>query len=330
MLLNKAQIENVKILKQIRRNLKDKKRGCMVDGCKENAINSHLLQRHGILNNIIEDGHMMELRPNDMFKWNREESPIVFKRVGLNDAISYPLFCNHHDTEIFAEIENSAPDLYSYRTRLLFSYRAICADEYKKRFEAEYFDRIINSRTLDFDHTYMCKFRDSFCAGVRDLCQFKSIILEELASPSHRMEFVHLEFPRFPVYASSPFSYETNLNKLYSSDMWDGGVIHIIPLNDKLHILWGYLKDSLNKDMEEYINKWRNVNKESLGVLLTDLFTQRIEIFGMSPSLYRSINKINVEKYFKSQLKSYQTYDMNLCVDFNMFEGDVWDNYNLL
>lgn len=82
--------------------------------------------------------------------------------------------------------------------------------------------------------------------------------------------------------------------------------------------------------MEEYINKWRNVNKESLGVLLTDLFTQRIEIFGMSPSLYRSINKINIEKYFKSQLKSYQTYDMNLCVDFNMFEGDVWDNYNLI
>ena len=111
--------------------------------------------------------------------------------------------------------------------------------------------------------------------------------------------------------------------------MWDGGVVHLIPLNDKLHILWGYLKDSLNKDMEEYINKWRKANKESLGVLLTDLFAQRIEIFGMSPSLYRSINRINIEKYFKNQLKSYQTFNISRCVDFNMFEGEMWENYNL-
>ena len=47
---------------------------------------------------------MVELRQNDMFKWNPKEAPIIFKRVGLNEAISYSLFCNSHDMEIFADI----------------------------------------------------------------------------------------------------------------------------------------------------------------------------------------------------------------------------------
>lgn len=69
------------------------------------TINSHLLQRHGVLDNIIEDGHMYELRVRDIFKWSKDVPPVVFKKVGLNDAISYPLFCNHHDTELFLDIE---------------------------------------------------------------------------------------------------------------------------------------------------------------------------------------------------------------------------------
>lgn len=327
---SKTQIENIKIIKQIRRNLENKKRECMVDDCKAHAINSHLLQRHGILDNIIESGHMVELRQNDMFKWNPKEAPIIFKRVGLNEAISYPLFCNSHDTEIFADIEKVTLDLYSYRNRLLFSYRAICADEYKKNLEAEFMARIMASKTLNFSNVEVSKLKDGFYAGANDLSHFRSIVLDELTSPSNRLEFVHLEYPLFPVYASSPFSYETDINKLSSSEMWDGGVVHIIPLKDKLHVLFGYLKDSLNIDMEAYLNKWKNADKDCLGIMLTDLFTQRIENFGMSPSLYRSINKRNIEKYFKTQLLSYMAYDMNHCTDFNMFEGDIWDNYNFL
>lgn len=329
MTLTKEQRESIQILKNIRHNLHNRRRECMVEDCKEKAINSHLLQRHGILDNIIEDGHMIELRPNDMFKWNPKESPIEFKLIGLNNAISHPLFCNCHDTEIFADIEKNNPDLYAYRNRLLFTYRAICADEYKKRFEVEFIDRIIASSSLRINYHDMKYAKLGYMAGIKDLSQMRSLVLDELNFPSDRFEFVHLEYPYFLIYASSPYSFETDRDKYNSSDLWDGGVVHIIPLKEKLHIIGGYLKGALNRDMNEYISKWKNADKKTLGLLLTDLFCQRIEGFGMSISLYRSISKNNIRKYFEFQKTTYQTYDMNGYADFNMFEGDIWNTYNI-
>ena len=77
------------------------------------------------------------------------------------------------------------------------------------------------------------------------------------------------------------------------------------------------------------MSKWKNADKKTLGLLLTDLFCQRIEGFGMSISLYRSISKNNIRKYFEFQKTTYQTYDMNRYADFNMFEGDIWNTYNI-
>lgn len=329
MALTKEQREIVKILKGIRKNLNNKKKTCMVDGCENIAINSHILQRHGILDNIIENGHMIELRPNDMFKWSEDESPIEFKLVGLNDALSNPLFCNYHDTELFLDIEKGVPDLNNYRNILLFSYRAICADEYKKRFEAEFINRQIQSRTLNFDNKRLSAVRQAFLDGVRDLERMKNLILDEIKESNDRFEMVHLEYPFFPIYASSPFNFETNSDKLESPEMWDGGIIHIIPLDDKLHIIFVFPKECLNKDMETYIDKWKTADKTSLGNLLTDLFSQRIENFGMSPSLYKSINKNSIDKFFRFQLSSYNVYDMTNYADFNMFEGEMWDSYQI-
>lgn len=38
------------------------------------------------------------------------------------------------------------------------------------------------------------------------------------------------------------FSFETNVKKIYTSDLLTGAIIHIIPLQDKLHVVIGYLK----------------------------------------------------------------------------------------
>ena len=301
----------------------------MVNCCNDEAINSHILQRHGILDSIIEKGHMIELRPNDMFRWDANDSPIQFKKVGLNDALSHPLFCNHHDTELFIDIEKGIPDLTNDRNILLFSYRAICADEYKKRFEAEFINRQINSRTLNFDKNQLSELRNSFLDGVRDLEQIKNIVLDEINNPSDKFEVVRLNYPFFPIYASSPFSFETDIKKLNSSEMWDGGIIHIIPLKEKLHIIFVYLKESLSNDLKDYIDKWISADKTALGKLLTDLFSQRIENFGMSIPLYESLNQKKLNEFFRFQLSSYEIYDMTRYADFNIFEGDVWDAYDL-
>lgn len=96
---SKEDIEIKKVLAGINKNLDKKRWDCMVSGCYQRAINSHLLQRHGVLSNVVEKGHCYELREKDIFSWTKDTPPLEFKRCGIQDAISLHLFCNHHDRE---------------------------------------------------------------------------------------------------------------------------------------------------------------------------------------------------------------------------------------
>ena len=60
----KDNIERLKILSIITKKLDDKNQGCLFDGCSNVAINSHLLQKNGIINHIAEEGHIIQLEAN--------------------------------------------------------------------------------------------------------------------------------------------------------------------------------------------------------------------------------------------------------------------------
>jgi len=64
---------------------------------------------------------------------NEKEPPIIFERVGISNALSHPVFCQKHDTEIFKPIEQSNVEFDTYESFLLFSYRAICAEIRKNK-----------------------------------------------------------------------------------------------------------------------------------------------------------------------------------------------------
>jgi hypothetical protein len=92
------------IYQNIRKNVYGKKWPCMAETCEKIAINSHLLQKNGILGNLVEDGHLVQIKPNDLFKIEHGGF-VTFKTIGIDQVISYPLFCNEHDTTIFRSIE---------------------------------------------------------------------------------------------------------------------------------------------------------------------------------------------------------------------------------
>jgi hypothetical protein len=66
--MSKVDKERLKIMSNISKNVQNKEWNCLFKGCQDNAINSHLLQRNGILNNLIEDGHLIEIKANDFFE----------------------------------------------------------------------------------------------------------------------------------------------------------------------------------------------------------------------------------------------------------------------
>ena len=129
-------------------NLLNKKWKCLAEGCEENSINSHYLQRNGILNSIAENGHLVEIKLADIFKFEKNKIPISFNQIGIKKAFSKPLFCVKHDSEIFNEIEKKQIDFDSYKTFILLSYRVTSAELRKKEFAIERQKRLINAQTL--------------------------------------------------------------------------------------------------------------------------------------------------------------------------------------
>jgi len=63
-------------------------KNCMAPSCQIKAIQSHLLQRKGILNKITPNGHLCRLDVN-VFK----EGLRIFKRAGLLNTSTFRGFC---------------------------------------------------------------------------------------------------------------------------------------------------------------------------------------------------------------------------------------------
>lgn len=198
--MEKEYIEKVQKLSGQEKAIAKKKWLCMCPHCTNPAINSHLLQRHGVLSHIIEKGHLYEIGREDFYKWD-ENSPIKIKKVGLQQAISFPLFCNKHDTELFAPIEGDLIDFDDYHSQLLFSYRGLCSEIRKKEFN--------QIRNVAF---YEGVIKDAVTAGtdcgLNDLRYYKNLFEQELDFATQKFKFFHFSYPLIKVCTSGTASYE--------------------------------------------------------------------------------------------------------------------------
>lgn len=321
---NKEDIEIRKVLSGIKRNMDKKVWNCMVSGCNQKAINSHLLQRHGVLSYIVENGHCYELREKDVFSWTRDTYPVEFKRCGIQEAISLHLFCNHHDTDVFKPVESGVVDYDNYYNQLLLSFRSICAEIRKKEIIIERYKRYLGSNILQ---AYRGDSRDLLQAaingnetGLRDLVFYKDLFEKELANPADNFLFVHHTYPIKGLYASSSFTISNIEESFDMSEVLPNCIGHIIPNGDYSEFIFGYHKRHINNAIVEFVNGWTNLSNDSLGQKLTGWFTL-IEGWGMSPSLFKKIKTEDIERYYSLFDDSSLELDQNPNVGFNLFAG---------
>ena len=321
---SKEDIEIRKVFVGINKNLDKKKWDCMMSGCDQRAINSHLLQRHGVLSSVVEKGHCYELREKDVFSWTKNTQPFEFKRCGIQDAISLHLFCNHHDTEVFKPIELGVVNYDDYVNQLLLSFRSICAEIRRKEVIVEKYKRYLGSNILQSCwKERLCFFQDLINgneAGIKDLLYYKHIVEKELDSPQESFFFVHHTYPIKGLYASSSFTISNYEESIDKSVVIPNCIGHIIPNGDNSDFIFGYHKGHVNDAIVGFVNGWDNLDSESLGERLTGWFTL-IESWGISPSLYEKITPANLDRYF--ELLGNSSFDMNQSPDagFNMFSG---------
>ena len=308
----------LKIFSEINKHVNGKKWECIIDGCNESAINSHLLQKNGILNNVVENGHIIEMKMEDYFKWKPNKAPIRFVSKGVNDAFSLKLFCNNHDTRLFKDVENHPLDLKNYRNQLLLSYRVICAEIRKKEIGIEYNIRILNSRTLFgiIDKQSIELFVKGSKIGIEDLMHYKSLIEQELEKPNSQFLFEVYKYPLIQVFCAASFSISPEKQ---NQQPWKTVFIHGIPYDSNFYIIVGYHKDYVSDWILKYVQDWANLNEAKLEEKLTNLFATRVENWGISPNLFRTISKEKIDIFINFFQKNTMSYDENLKLDLNLF-----------
>ncbi len=123
-------------------------RTCIYPGCADqSAPRSHTIQKAGPLSFIAEGSHVVAPR----FASNSEYSIV---RVGLNDASTFPGFCQRHES-VFHEFEANG-EIKSERDIFLQVFRTICREIAVKQIQIEQVvkvrethDRLVSSKGME-------------------------------------------------------------------------------------------------------------------------------------------------------------------------------------
>ena len=324
--MNKDQREKAKVIAGIQKNIRNKKWTCILDDCNDPAINSHLLQQHGVLTEICNaDNHFYEIRTTNANSWKEDEPPVQFKLVGMKEAISLHLFCNKHDTQLFSSIEQQMVDFDDYNSQLLFCLRTAYSEIRKKEAANELYKRMLNANTLDLGYSSKQLLKDTILLnelGIEDVKKDIAVIDQELKTPTNRMAFVHKVYDKQEIYSTTIVSYDPTITNVKDpKQKLDTFFFNVIPFVNELHVLIGYDTNDTNGSIERYVAKWRNCEKSDLGVMLTGIFASKIENWGMSVSLYQQITETKRKEYISLFSSKMDEFPEVLTTSFNLFEG---------
>lgn len=309
------------IIAEIYKNVRKVKWCCLHDNCGNTAINSHLAQRKGILNELIVDGHLIQLKVRDANVWNKE-APFGFKKIGIDQAISGPIFCDTHDSGLFKELEENKLPLDSYKAFLLFSYRTLCAEIRKKEIGLEQYRRVLRSSTLEgkIDKDSIKQLVTGSNLGIRDLTVLKEDLNKEIANPSSTFSYFTYCLPRFEIFASAVMS----VNPLgFKSPMdydLDNLYIHIIPRKNTTLLLTGFHNKYYSDGLKQYALSWSGLNQTAIELKLSTLLTYHLENWVMSPKLFGSLKPTKISTYLKYFERDINHYGIPKNDEFNLFE----------
>ena len=271
-------------------NAKDKARKhtyrCLCPGCQNKSINSHLVQQHPYLESIAEEGLLYQII-------DEETHPLT---AGFNDykevlrstprTLSMPLFCSHHDNELFKSIESGSLDLKSVNTFLLFSFRALASQRYLEE------KRNILYQNTGFDGKPF-KFQTAYSSHI--IARFDStlkLLYDDIFS-GHLEEYVFkvATLPYIPVCGSDVAVDDDEMSYSYCNGNrtirpLDGLYMTLLPsvTKDFLHAILGYHSKHVSEGQMIFFNR---VLDESTNKTAYELL-YRMKNWCAAPSLFKN------------------------------------------
>lgn len=311
---------------KIEKNVLDRKWKCIHKNCTNTSINSHLLQRNGILNNITENGHIIQFGVNNIY--NYSDGKFLFKKTGINKAVSLPLFCNEHDTLLFKPIEVDVIDFNDYYVQMLFSYRSICAEIRRKEITFEIENQSLNSEILSnkVDKEMIKSFLNGTKLGIQDLTFFKKAIEKELEAHKQKdFSFYVFKYNCLAVCTSTVFSPvpDSVLNSLlyqFSKKPWKQVFINLVPQTDFLYVIIGFHNNFNSKWITKFINKWNTSDLLQQQLNISNLMATRVKDWALSISLYNLIPEHKRQFFINYFEFNSRDFSENLNFEYNLFE----------
>lgn len=283
---------------------KNAPRECYEPSCKTAAINSHILQKNGVLTQIQEENHVYSLSTNQI------TGELAFRRIGVNNAFSFKGFCNHHDTTIFSSIEQESFEANDYKNQLLLCYRGILNEQRKKEVLIDLHTTFLsNSKTKDhIDSVAVRRLITNERHAIKDFIELSTYIANDLSSDTESFYFSHKVIDRLDVCTSATFNVETREDMLRLStqgrlhERLNSIIVNILPYRNKTLILIGCLIKSIDKCLPYYAEFNKDPFKFSSDILL-----KHIETWVCSPTFYLQTIK-PIEKDFLHEFSLYPTF----------------------
>jgi len=323
-------MKNDKILKQKQevlnttfRKAENKQRICCIPHCNELAINSHVLQKNGILNEISQDGHVWESEA-DFFNDNL----FHFKKVGINQAFTFKGFCKKHDKQIFAPIEDYELNFDDYRTLLLFAYRTALNEKVKKNVLIDWYELQKKSKILSdsLDNNDVDQLIEQETIGISDIDYFANKIEKNLEDNTESYIFKYRITKPQEICLASHFTYETSRErdsyiKLNGKDydLLTDIFISYFPIEGENVLIMGYLKEQESK-CKNYVDSFFNCTDDELFEKLSDLFLCRCEMWTCSENFYFSKIKPREKEIIRIFKESAESLDEDRTLKFKLFK----------
>lgn len=265
------------------------KRQCSSSDCRNNAINSHILQKNGILNGIATNGHVIISKTDFL-----NEDLFYFKKVGINTAFTFKGFCSTHDNSIFKPIEGSEIDFEDYKSQLLFAYRTILNEKHKKKVLITWNNLQINDSEISqvVDKTLLKATNVQNEIAITDLKYYENIIVSNLQSKKEDFVFKVRYIKEFDICLASHFTFETTRERQAyikktgkDYELLTDIFVSLFPIEGETVFMMGYLK-SMEDKCGEFVKNFFEIEEPDLLHEMNKLLLMRCEEWVCSEKFY--------------------------------------------
>ena len=318
---------NPRKIQQIAANIfercKNKERKCFVENCQESAINSHLLQKNRVLQEISEQSHFYEVC---LRQFPTQHFSIV--KRGHNVGMTFKGLCNRHDTEMFFEVEQDKIDFNTYRDLLLLSYRAVLREYREKEIMLEVYRRIAQSKNLSqFIQAWNLKWK--FEAEQYLLWDTEFLLVEmnkDLANNSESFLFKVIELPKLPICVSAIYSTESIADSFSDLELdpknkrlINGTIINILPYPLCSYLIIGCHKLNEENCAKEFVD-FQSKEMATVFKKISDILLRNIT-WACSESFYNSsLNRRKAEIIKQINFFTKRNQFTKTMIDINLFE----------